>query len=87
MSKNKKHVAIFHLKIFVFTALENCSILHGHVFVMCTCCPCLMHNLEFSFYYLKSVQKHLKKLTVCYIIQNLDENLFRLMLKSLQRSV
>ena len=32
--KNKKNVTIFHLKIFVFTAVENCSILHGHVFVV-----------------------------------------------------
>ena len=32
--KNKKNVTFFHLKIQVFTALKNCSILHGHVIEM-----------------------------------------------------
>ena len=32
-----KNIIFFHLKIIVFTAMENCSILHGRVFVMsCT---------------------------------------------------
>ena len=36
LSKNKKNITIFHLKIIIFTAVKNCSILHGHVFVMLT---------------------------------------------------
>ena len=35
LSKNKKNITIFHLKIIFFTAVKNCSILHGRVFVMC----------------------------------------------------
>ena len=34
LSKNKKKVTFFHLKIQVFTAVKNCSILHGRVIVM-----------------------------------------------------
>ena len=34
LSKNKKNITIFHLKIIFFTAVKNCSIFHGHVFVM-----------------------------------------------------
>ena len=34
LSKNKKNVTFFHLKIQVFTALKYCSIWHGRVFVM-----------------------------------------------------
>ena len=34
LSKNKKNITIFHLKIIVFTAVKNCSILHGRIFVM-----------------------------------------------------
>ena len=32
--QNKKNVTIFHLKIIIFTAVKNCCILYGHVFVM-----------------------------------------------------
>ena len=32
LTKNKKNIKIFLLKIFIFTTIE---ILHGHVFVMC----------------------------------------------------
>ena len=34
MSKNKKTIKNFHLKITIFTAVKYCSILHGHVCVM-----------------------------------------------------
>ena len=34
LSKNKKNITIFHLKISIFTAVENRSMLHGRVFVM-----------------------------------------------------
>ena len=34
LSKNKKNIIFFHLKIIFFTAVENHSILHGRVFVM-----------------------------------------------------
>ena len=34
LSKNKKSIKNFHLKIIIFTALKNRSVLHGHVFVM-----------------------------------------------------
>ena len=34
LSKNKKNITIFHLKIIIFTAVKNCSILYGRVFVM-----------------------------------------------------
>ena len=34
LSKNKKKVTFFHLKLQVFTAMKNCSILHGRVIVM-----------------------------------------------------
>ena len=30
----KKYIIIFHLKLTNFTAVKNCSILHGRVFVM-----------------------------------------------------
>ena len=32
--KNKKNIAIFHLKIIIFIAVKYCSILHGNVCVM-----------------------------------------------------
>ena len=35
LSKNKKNVKIFHLKIIVFTAVKNRSILHKRIIVMC----------------------------------------------------
>ena len=35
LSKNKKNVTIFHLKIIVFTAVKNRSILHKRVIVIC----------------------------------------------------
>ena len=34
LSKNKKNITIFHLKIIIFTAVKNCCILHGRVIVM-----------------------------------------------------
>ena len=34
LSKIKKKINIFHLKIIFFTAVKNCTILHGRVFVM-----------------------------------------------------
>ena len=34
LSKNKKSITIFHLKMIFFTAVKYCSILNGHVFVM-----------------------------------------------------
>ena len=34
LSKNKKSINVFHLKIIIFTAVKNCSILHGRVCVM-----------------------------------------------------
>ena len=34
LSKNKKNITIFNLKIIFFTAVKNCIILHGRVFVM-----------------------------------------------------
>ena len=36
LAKNKKNVTFFHLKIQVFTAVKNCSILHGHGHVIVT---------------------------------------------------
>ena len=33
LSKNKKNIKIFHLKIIVFTAEKNCSILHSVMFL------------------------------------------------------
>ena len=36
LSKNKKNIKNFHLKIIIFTAVKYCCILHGHVCVMCT---------------------------------------------------
>ena len=34
LSKNKKIINFFHLKIIVFTPVKNCCILYGRVFVM-----------------------------------------------------
>ena len=34
LSKNKKNITIFHLKIIIFTATKYCRILHGRVCVM-----------------------------------------------------
>ena len=34
LSKNKKNIKSFHLKIKIFTVLKNCCILQGRVFVM-----------------------------------------------------
>ena len=36
LSRNKKHITIFHLKIIIFTALKNRSVL-GRVFVIKRC--------------------------------------------------
>ena len=36
LSKNKKNVTFFRLKIIIFTALKNRSVLHGRVFLMST---------------------------------------------------
>ena len=37
LSKNKKHLIIFHLKVTIFTAVKYCCILYGRVCVMvCT---------------------------------------------------
>ena len=33
LSKNKKNIKIFHLKVISFTVFKNCSILHGNVCV------------------------------------------------------
>ena len=35
LSKNKKNIKKFHLKIIIFTAVKNCSILYRRVFIMC----------------------------------------------------
>ena len=32
--QKKKNIKNFHLKIIIFTAVKNCSILHGRVFIM-----------------------------------------------------
>ena len=34
LSKIKKYLTFFHMKITIFTAVKYCSILHGHVCVM-----------------------------------------------------
>ena len=34
LSKNKKKIIIFHLKIIIFIAMKYCCILHGRVIVM-----------------------------------------------------
>ena len=34
LSKNKKNITIFHLKIIIFTAMKNRRILHRHVIVL-----------------------------------------------------
>ena len=34
LSKNKKKIKTFHPKIIVFSAMKNCSMVHGRVFVM-----------------------------------------------------
>ena len=34
LAKSMKNIKIFHLKIIAFTAVNNCCILHGRVFVM-----------------------------------------------------
>ena len=36
LSKNKKNITFFHLKITIFTAVKYCSIVHRHVFVTIT---------------------------------------------------
>ena len=36
LSKNKKKIKFFYLKITIFTTVKYCSILHGHVCVMFT---------------------------------------------------
>ena len=41
LSKNKKIINFFHLNNFIFTAMKNHCILHGHVFVMS--CRILKH--------------------------------------------
>ena len=33
-SKNTKNITIFHLKIIIFAAMKNCSVLHGRLCVM-----------------------------------------------------
>ena len=43
LSKNKKNIKNFHLKMNIFTAVKYCCILHGHVFVMF--CDCFARTL------------------------------------------
>ena len=38
--QNKKNITFSHLKITIFTAVKNHSILHGHVIVMYVCLLC-----------------------------------------------
>ena len=38
LSKNKKTISVFHLKIIISTAVKNHSIVHGRVFVMLQNC-------------------------------------------------
>ena len=45
LSKNKKNITIFHLKIIFLTPVKNCSILHGRVFVMQNT-VCFLSNKE-----------------------------------------
>ena len=45
LSKNKKNIKNFHLKIIIFTAVKNCSILHGHVFLL-LCHHVLSHVVD-----------------------------------------
>ena len=33
-AKKEENITIFHLKIIILTAVKNCYVLHGHVFVM-----------------------------------------------------
>ena len=47
LSKNKKNIIIFHLKINIFTAVKYCCILHGHVCIMASCCDaCLASTVN-----------------------------------------
>ena len=36
LSKNKKNIKYFELKIIIFTSFKNLCIIHGHVCVMCS---------------------------------------------------
>ena len=38
LSKNKKNITIFHLKIIIFTAVKSSWLMHGRVFVMQNVC-------------------------------------------------
>ena len=40
LSKNKKNITVFSLENYDFDSRENCSVLHGHVFVMSTDTTC-----------------------------------------------
>ena len=51
LSKNKKNIAIFHLKIIIFTAVKNCCILHGHVFVMDRLSRAQAHSVHWYMYF------------------------------------
>ena len=42
-----KIITIFHMKIIIFTTVKNCSILHGRVFVMRTCCINIQQACQF----------------------------------------
>ena len=44
LSKNKKNIKIFLLKIIIFYNLKNLCILHGHVFVMNCTTLLISHN-------------------------------------------
>ena len=46
LSKNKKNITFFHLKMINFTAVKNCSILNGRVFIMVTLVHCPTGYIE-----------------------------------------
>ena len=64
LSKNKKNITIFHLKITIFTAFKNRCILHGRVFVMSSI-DNLIFRTNLKLYLLNKIRKvHLTKFLI-----------------------
>ena len=70
--KIKKNVTFFHPKIIIFTAMKNCSIMHGRVIVMKKCLfSCIFQDLvEIIFLVIFTVEAVMKILAYGFILHS-----------------
>ena len=71
LSKNKKNIIFFHLKINIFAAMKYCCILHGRVCVMFKCNFKTLHTVTQTGCY-KDLQRNPVANTTCYLEQTTE---------------